>query len=332
MISSSPGRSRELLGRGRAGRAVHVSGPPSAGPRAARSDRARARAAGAGQRDSPCAAGAPELRVHEDAAEVGMAGEADAEHVERLALAPSCALFHSAAGAGARRVAPRRPGPSRAADGARRASRAGRRPRSAAPGRGSRPRSGRSSRSKRSSGSSRSVRSAVEQRGRAASDHDRLAAAHLRRAAAARPAAARIARDAASCDRLGRQSHSSAPLRHTYTRPSARTATKIAISTKPNKPSVRKSDRPRIEEHDLDVEHDEEDRGQIELDREAAPRRSARRVAALERLALHRPTASADRAARSRSEEHAGHDHGEPRGHEDRDVGHDTRPFAARMT
>src|SRR5206468_8794199 len=46
--------------------------------------------------------------------------------------------------------------------------------------------------------------------------------------------------------------------------------------------------RPGIEEDHLDVEDDEEDRGQVELDREAPPRGPARRVAALERLGLHR--------------------------------------------
>src|SRR6266516_789367 len=36
-----------------------------------------------------------ELRVHEDAAEIGMPGEADAEHVPHLALGPVGALPHA---------------------------------------------------------------------------------------------------------------------------------------------------------------------------------------------------------------------------------------------
>ena len=44
--------------------------------------------------------------------------------------------------------------------------------------------------------------------------------------------------------------------------------------------------RPRVHEHHLDVEDDEEDGGQVELHREAPPRRAARLVAALERLEL----------------------------------------------
>ena len=90
--------------------------------------------------------------------------------------------------------------------------------------------------------------------------------------------------------------------------PERRTSTKIAISTKPNIPSARNDDRPRVEEHDLDVEDDEEDRGQVELDREATPRRAARRVAALERLGLHRRTDGADRAARSAPSRRRDHD------------------------
>ena len=42
------------------------------------------------------------------------------------------------------------------------------------------------------------------------------------------------------------------------------------ISTSPNTPSAVEGDRPRVEEDDLDVEDDEEHRGQVVLDREAA--------------------------------------------------------------
>src|SRR6266852_5834768 len=45
-------------------------------------------------------------------------------------------------------------------------------------------------------------------------------------------------------------------------------------------------DRPRIEKNHLDIEEQEQDRGQVKAHRESAPCRTARRVAALERLAL----------------------------------------------
>src|SRR5579875_3449386 len=53
-------------------------------------------------------------------------------------------------------------------------------------------------------------------------------------------------------------------------------------------PEPAEEHRPRVEKNHLHVEDDEEDRRQVELHREAAPRRSARRIAALEGLALHR--------------------------------------------
>jgi hypothetical protein len=61
------------------------------------------------------------------------------------------------------------------------------------------------------------------------------------------------------------------------------------------------------------------DRREVELDREAAPSRSRDCARALERLALHgRGTARPQQ--RAGSEEHAGDDHRERQGHEDRDV------------
>src|SRR5438093_924725 len=64
-------------------------------------------------------------------------------------------------------------------------------------------------------------------------------------------------------------------------------------------------DRPRVHEHHLDVEHDEEDGGEVELHREAAPRRTARGIAALERGGL-------DGRAAAWPEEHAGGDEHRP--------------------
>src|SRR5262245_20658960 len=68
-------------------------------------------------------------------------------------------------------------------------------------------------------------------------------------------------------------------------------------------------ERPRIEEDDLDVEDDEEDGGEVELDREPAPRWTARHVAALERLLLDRGRASGT----------------EQRGHAEKDARHERR-------
>ena len=60
------------------------------------------------------------------------------------------------------------------------------------------------------------------------------------------------------------------------------------ISTNPNRPSAVEGHRPRVQEDDLDVEDDEEHRGQVELDREpaAADRLRRRLDAALVRLEL----------------------------------------------
>src|SRR5438132_7441037 len=46
-------------------------------------------------------------------------------------------------------------------------------------------------------------------------------------------------------------------------------------------------DGPRIEEDELDVEQDEENGGQVELDRQMADRQRERNLAALERLRFH---------------------------------------------
>src|SRR5438552_3188287 len=54
----------------------------------------------------------------------------------------------------------------------------------------------------------------------------------------------------------------------------------------PEEPERTECDRPRVEEDDFHVEDDEEDGGEIEFDGEAAPRRPARRVPALEVLEL----------------------------------------------
>src|SRR5216684_1041148 len=45
--------------------------------------------------------------------------------------------------------------------------------------------------------------------------------------------------------------------------------------------------RPRVEKHNLDVEDKEQQRGQVKANREAVPRRPARRIATLEGLAFH---------------------------------------------
>ena len=45
--------------------------------------------------------------------------------------------------------------------------------------------------------------------------------------------------------------------------------TKVRNSTRPNQPSAFELDRERVEEDDLDVEQDEQHRGEVEADREA---------------------------------------------------------------
>src|SRR5262249_62412108 len=80
-------------------------------------------------------------------------------------------------------------------------------------------------------------------------------------------------------------------------------------------------ERPRIEENHLDVEDDEEDGGEIELDREASPRGTAGDVAALERLSLHcRRTARSEE--RGHREKEARHDRGQ-REHAEHRTGHE---------
>src|SRR5262249_59161336 len=65
--------------------------------------------------------------------------------------------------------------------------------------------------------------------------------------------------------------------------------------------------RPGIEEHDLDVEHDEQDGGEVKLDREASPGGTAGEVAALERLTLHRRSTARPEPHRPR-QDHAPHE------------------------
>src|SRR5213079_995820 len=78
--------------------------------------------------------------------------------------------------------------------------------------------------------------------------------------------------------------------------------------------------RPGIEEDHLDVEEDEEDRGQVELDRDAPPRGAARRVAALERLGLDRRRAARPEE-RAGAEQHRDHDARDAERDEDGHVG-----------
>src|SRR5262245_65840107 len=78
-------------------------------------------------------------------------------------------------------------------------------------------------------------------------------------------------------------------------------------------------ERPRVEEHHLDVEDDEEDGGEVELDREPAPRGTARHVAALERLLLdRRRTPGAEQ--RGNAEKDARHERRQREHGEHRDV------------
>src|SRR5262249_61431599 len=65
--------------------------------------------------------------------------------------------------------------------------------------------------------------------------------------------------------------------------------------------------RPGIEEHDLDVEYDEQDGGEVKLDREASPGGTAGEVAALERLTLHRRSTARPEPHRPR-QDHAPHE------------------------
>jgi hypothetical protein len=68
-----------------------------------------------------------------------------------------------------------------------------------------------------------------------------------------------------------------------------------------------KDDRPRVHEDDLDVENDEQDGGEVELDREATPGRPARLVAALEGLQLGGGAIA--RAEQAAGVDHHQHDH-----------------------
>ena len=78
-------------------------------------------------------------------------------------------------------------------------------------------------------------------------------------------------------------------------------------------------DRVRVHEHHLDVEDDEEDGGQVELDREAPPGGAARLVAALERIELGgRQVARAQEAVDVHHHRHDDQRQGE--GDEHRDV------------
>src|SRR5262245_9925864 len=78
-------------------------------------------------------------------------------------------------------------------------------------------------------------------------------------------------------------------------------------------------ERPRVEEHHLDVEDDEEDGGEVELDREPAPRGAARHVAALERLLLDRRRAPGTEQ-RGDGEKYARHERRQREHGEHRDV------------
>src|SRR6476660_9444383 len=73
--------------------------------------------------------------------------------------------------------------------------------------------------------------------------------------------------------------------------------------------------RPGIQEDHLDVEDDEEDGGEVELDREASPGGSARHVPALERLLLDGRRSPRSEQRRHREEEAGNdrrqHEHGE---------------------
>src|SRR5262245_24815772 len=77
--------------------------------------------------------------------------------------------------------------------------------------------------------------------------------------------------------------------------------------------------RPGVEEDHLDVEDDEEDGREVELDGEAAPRRAAGHVPALERLLLHDRRASR-REDRRRREEEARYERGQHQHRKHRDV------------
>src|SRR6266436_2147827 len=82
----------------------------------------------------------------------------------------------------------------------------------------------------------------------------------------------------------------------------------------PGHAETAEDDRPGIQEHDLDVEHDEENGDEIESHREATARGTGRRIAALEHLLLHR-------TGMVHAENHAGaaHDADDHRGEPERD-------------
>src|SRR5205085_1533877 len=73
-------------------------------------------------------------------------------------------------------------------------------------------------------------------------------------------------------------------------------------------------DRPRIQEHDLDVEHDEENGDEIEPHRKTAARGTRRRIAALEYLLLH-----GSRVVRAENDAGAAHDADDHRGEPERE-------------
>ena len=65
------------------------------------------------------------------------------------------------------------------------------------------------------------------------------------------------------------------------------TPRKMTISARPEHAELAEHDRPRVQEDELDVEQDEENRGQVELDRQAADREREGILSAFERLGLH---------------------------------------------
>ena len=69
------------------------------------------------------------------------------------------------------------------------------------------------------------------------------------------------------------QAHFSNPLRQTYASPSSSTATNTIISMRPNQPSGSALDRPRKDEHRLDVEDDEQQRVDVVADVRLAEQR-----------------------------------------------------------